>query len=67
MAAAGLLSFGYQAFIAIIDVLCFKGPTFLPNLVRIGKKLRERDQFFKLRDGGSRLVEVRLPGLYRYH
>ena len=50
MAAAGLLKSGYQASIAIIDVLLIEVATFLPNLVRIGQKLRERHQFFKLQD-----------------
>ena len=37
--------------------------TFLPNLVQIGQKLRERHQFFKLQDGGSRHVEFWLEAL----
>ena len=50
-----------------MDVLIIEVATFLPNWVKICQKLRERHQFFKIQDGGSRHVDFRLPGLYRYN
>ena len=52
-----MLNSGYQAFIAIMDVLFIEVATILPNLVKIGQNLRERHQLFKLQDGGSRYLE----------
>ena len=49
-----------------MDVLIIEVATFLPTSVKIGRKLRARHQFFKVQDGGSRHVEFRLPGRYRY-
>ena len=57
MAAAAMLSSGYQAFFYILDVLSFKVATFLPNLVEIGQNMVERYQFFEIQDGGSRHFE----------
>ena len=50
-----------------MDVLIIEGATFQPTLVEIGQKLRERHKFSKVQDGGSRHVDLRSPGLYRYH
>ena len=65
MAAAAMLNSGYQAFIVIIDVLFIEVVTFLPKLVKIGRKLRERHQFFKIQDRGSRHVDFWLRGALR--
>ena len=65
MAAATMLNSGYQTFIAIIDVLFFNVATFLPNLVKIGQKLKERHQFIKIQDGGNRHVKFRLKDAFR--
>ena len=54
MAAATMLTSGYQTFFHIIDVLLFKVATVPQNLVKIGKKLRERYQFFHIQDGYER-------------
>ena len=34
--------------------------------MKIGEKMRERHQFFEIQDGGSRHVDFRLAGLFRY-
>ena len=65
MAAAAIVTSGYQTFFAFIDVLFFKVATFLPNLMKIGQEMRERHQFIKIQDGGSRHVEFRLEGASR--
>ena len=58
---------GHQACFYIIGVLLVKITTFLPNLVEVGRKLTEQNQFFDVQDGGSRHDGVRLPGLDRNH
>ena len=35
--------------------------------MKIGPKRSERHQFLEIQDGGSRHVEFRLPGIFRYH
>ena len=64
MAATAMLDSGYRAFFDIIDVLLLGVATFQPNLVKIGPKMSDRHQFFKIQDGGSRHVEVRQLGAY---
>ena len=67
MAATAMVDFGYQAFLDIIDMLLFEVATFLPNLVKIDPKMRERHKFFVIQDGDSRHVGFRLWGVFRYH
>ena len=46
-------------------VLIIEVVNFLITLVRIGQKLSERHQLFKILDGGSRHVHFRLKGVLR--
>ena len=64
MVAAAMLNSGYQAFIAIIEVMFLNVATFLLNLVKIGQKFRERHQCIKIQDGDDRHVEFRLTGAF---
>ena len=61
------LSLATRCFIDVIVMLLFEVATFLPNLVKIDPKMRERHQFFEMQDGGSRHAGFRLPGISRYH
>ena len=61
-----MLDSGYQAFNDLSNMLLYEVATFLPNLMKIDPKLSERHKFFVIRDGGSRHVEVRPLGVYRY-
>ena len=67
MAVAAMFDSGYQAFCDVIDVLLINAATLLPNWVKIGRKMIERQRFFEIQDGGSRHVEFRLQGASLYH
>jgi len=41
MVAATIFDYDYKAFLDIEDILLFRVATFLPNLVKIGQKMRE--------------------------
>ena len=45
-------------------MLLFEVAIFLPNLVKIGLKMREWHQFFEIQDGGSRHVGFRVIGRF---
>ena len=53
----GFLSPGSYQYSILQNVLLFIVATFLPNLVKIGEKLRERYHFFAIQDGCGRHFE----------
>ena len=63
-AAANLVS-GYQAFFYIIGVLLVKVATSLPNLVKVGGKLKDQHQFFYIIDVLLFKVATFLPNLVK--
>jgi len=56
MATVVMLDSGHQVFFDAMNELLFKVATFLPNLVKIGLKLREQHQF--------RLRELNIPVIF---
>ena len=60
MAAAALLTSGYQSFFADTDMYLFRVATLITNLVKIGQIIIQRHHIFEIQYGGSHHLEFRL-------
>ena len=62
-----MLISGHQAFSDINDVLLVNVASILLNLIVVGHKLRDRQQFFEYLNSGSRHLQFRLSGVFLFH